>query len=194
MIPTLETERLWARPARMEDAGQVQKIFPRWGIVRHLGAAVPWPYPPDGALQFYRDVAISQMARGEAWHWTLRLKTAPEQIVGALSLRIAHEKPVETNRGFWIAPEFQGRGLATEAAEAANAFWFETLGFPVLRTMKALENVQSRRVSQKNGMRVVAIEDRDFVCGRLPAEICEMTAEEWRARRSPPKPGPTAAA
>lgn len=183
MIPTLETERMWARPVSVKDAEQVQKIFPRWEIVKHLGAVVPWPYPPDGALQFYRDVAIPQMERGEAWHWTLRLKTEPHQIVGALSLRIAAENRLETNRGFWIAPEFQGRGLATEAADAANEFWFETLRFPVLRTMKALENAQSRRVSEKNGMRVVGIEERDFVCGRLLAEICELTVEEWRAQR-----------
>jgi len=27
MIPSLETERMWARPVRLEDAEQVQKIF-----------------------------------------------------------------------------------------------------------------------------------------------------------------------
>jgi hypothetical protein len=30
MIPSPETERMWARPARLEDAEQVQKIFPQW--------------------------------------------------------------------------------------------------------------------------------------------------------------------
>jgi hypothetical protein len=30
MIPSLETERMWARPVRLEDAEQVQKIFPQW--------------------------------------------------------------------------------------------------------------------------------------------------------------------
>jgi hypothetical protein len=29
MIPTLETERMWARPVWLEDAEQVQKIFPQ---------------------------------------------------------------------------------------------------------------------------------------------------------------------
>jgi hypothetical protein len=29
MIPTLETERMWARPVQVEDAEQVQRIFPR---------------------------------------------------------------------------------------------------------------------------------------------------------------------
>jgi ribosomal-protein-alanine N-acetyltransferase len=32
-------------------------------------------------------------------------------------------------------------------------------------------------------MRVVAIEDRDYVSGRFPSEIWEITADEWRAKR-----------
>lgn len=42
MIPSLDTERMWFRPVRLEDAEQVQKIFPQWEIVKHLGAVVPW--------------------------------------------------------------------------------------------------------------------------------------------------------
>jgi hypothetical protein len=34
-------------------------------------------------------------------------------------------------------------------------------------------------------MRVIATEDRDYVSGRWPSEIWEMTAEEWRSRRPP---------
>jgi hypothetical protein len=33
-------------------------------------------------------------------------------------------------------------------------------------------------------MRVVATVERDYVCGRLPAEIWEITAEEWARRRA----------
>jgi hypothetical protein len=44
MIPTFETERMWARPVQLEDAEQVQRVFPRCEIVKHLGAVVPWPY------------------------------------------------------------------------------------------------------------------------------------------------------
>jgi hypothetical protein len=32
-------------------------------------------------------------------------------------------------------------------------------------------------------MRVMATTERDYVSGRLPAEIWEITAEEWRAKR-----------
>jgi [ribosomal protein S5]-alanine N-acetyltransferase len=32
-------------------------------------------------------------------------------------------------------------------------------------------------------MHLVATENRDYVSGRLPSEIWEITAEEWRARK-----------
>jgi RimJ/RimL family protein N-acetyltransferase len=73
----------------------------------------------------------------------------------------------------------------TEAAEAVTDYWFNVLGFPVLRVPKAVVNVASRRISEKAGMRLVAVEERDYVSGRLLSEIWEITAEEWRARRNP---------
>ena len=71
----------------------------------------------------------------------------------------------------------------TEAVARANDYWFETLGFEVLRAPKAMANIASRRISEKTGMRVVAAEERDYVCGRLMAEVWELTAAEWRRVR-----------
>jgi RimJ/RimL family protein N-acetyltransferase len=180
MTPDLETERLLLKPLKLEDAEQTQLLFPQWEIVQYLNARVPWPYPPDGVRTFYRDVALPAVERGDEWAWTLRLKTSPDKIIGALSLsRVEHD-----NRGFWLAPEFHGRGLMVEAVFATNDFWFDVLGFKVLRVPKAVANVASRRISEKTGMRVVATEERDSVCGRLPSEIWEVTAEEWHAFRA----------
>jgi RimJ/RimL family protein N-acetyltransferase len=75
----------------------------------------------------------------------------------------------------------------SEACDVVNDYWFEVLKFPVLRAPKAIANVASRRISEKQGMRVVERVERDFVCGRLPAEIWEITADEWRARRTRPR-------
>lgn len=179
MTPALETPRLRLRPLELADAEQIQIVFPHWEIVRYLAAQVPWPYPPDGALHFIRDLALPAVQRGEAWHWTLRLKSAPDQIIGSIDLR----KKENDNRGFWLSPAWQHHGLMTEACEAVTDFWFNTLGFPALRAPKAVGNAASRRISEKQGMRLVAVEDRDYVSGRLPSEIWEITAEEWRARK-----------
>ncbi|MGD0732521.1 MAG: GNAT family N-acetyltransferase, partial [Terracidiphilus sp.] len=119
----------------------------------------------------------------EAWHWTLRLLTEPAQIIGFISL----EKGDDSNRGFWIGQPWQGMGLMSEACVWANDYWFDVLQFPVLRVAKAVVNEASRRISMKQGMRMVALGEQDYVCGRLPSEVWEITAEEWRewkARRS----------
>lgn len=71
----------------------------------------------------------------------------------------------------------------SEACEIVTDFWFNVLAFSVLRVPKAILNVASRRISEKQGMRVIATVERDYVAGRLPAEIWEITAEEWNARR-----------
>jgi RimJ/RimL family protein N-acetyltransferase len=68
----------------------------------------------------------------------------------------------------------------TEAVAAVNDYWFDVLGFKVLRAPKAVGNIASRRISEKTGMHIIATLERDYVSGRLPAEIWEITAEEWR--------------
>jgi RimJ/RimL family protein N-acetyltransferase len=94
----------------------------------------------------------------------------------------------DNNRGFWIGLPWQRRGLVTEAVEVVTDYWFETLKFAVMRVPKAVPNTASRRISEKQGMRIVALEERDYVSGRLPTEIWEITVEEWRDARSKPRP------
>jgi RimJ/RimL family protein N-acetyltransferase len=171
------TERLLLRPLELADAGQIQQLFPHWQIVRYLLNRVPWPYPADGALTYCRDLALPQMERGEAWHWTIRLLTDPERLIGFLGL----VRGETDNRGFWMGLPWQGNGLMSEACEWANDFWFDELQFPVMRVAKATGNAASRRISEKLGMRLAGTGMRNYVSGRLPSEIWEITAEEWHA-------------
>lgn len=179
MMTVLESTRLLLRPLELADAEQVQRIFPHWEVVRYL-RAVQWPYPDDGALSYYRDIALPAMERGEAWHWTLRLKHTPDRVIGQVSLM----KQENNNRGFWLGLPWQRQGYMSEAVEAVTDYWFDALGFPVLRAIKAIANTGSRKISEKSRMRVVGLLGGDYVAGRLAAEIWEITAEEWRLRRN----------
>jgi ribosomal-protein-alanine N-acetyltransferase len=179
MIPTLETPRLLLRPLELADAEQAQILFPQWEIVRYMSRIVPWPYPPDGAYTWYRNVALPAMERGEEWHWTLRLKSEPERMIGSVSLRNTPDE----NRGFWVGLPWQRQGYMTEACDAVNDYWFDVLGFAVMRVPKAAINTASRRISEKNGMRMIRTEEHEYVSGRFVQEIWEITAEEWRGRR-----------
>ena len=179
MISEIETERLLLRPLQLSDAETTQRLFPHWDIVCYLSNQIPWPYPANGALTYYRDVALPAMLQAEEWHWALRLKGGPEHLLGVIALF----KKENNNRGFWLGSQWQRKGLMSEAVPAVNDYWFDVLGFPALRAPKAAVNEASRRISLNTGMRMIATEDRDYVSGRLLTEVWEITAEEWRARR-----------
>ena len=72
----------------------------------------------------------------------------------------------------------------SEAVEAITSFWFDVLRFDVLRVAKAVDNIGSRRISEKSGMRCVGVFEKDYVGGRFASEHWEITATEWRDRRS----------
>jgi RimJ/RimL family protein N-acetyltransferase len=65
-----------------------------------------------------------------------------------------------------------------------NDFWFDKLGFKVLRVSKAEGNTASRRISENQGMRLIGHSEKDYVSGHFPSEIWEITADEWRAWKS----------
>ncbi|HEY2861125.1 MAG TPA: GNAT family N-acetyltransferase [Terracidiphilus sp.] len=176
MIPEGRTARLLLRPFEVADAPEIQRLFPQWQIVKYLAAVVPWPYPPDGAEQFLRQSALPRMAAGNAWYWTLRLLSDPDRIIGAISLELSENE----NRGFWLLPRHRGKGLMTEACVWVTDFWFDTLGQPRLRAPKAVVNQASRSISERMGMYIIDRGEKDYVSGRLPSEIWEITAEEWR--------------
>jgi [ribosomal protein S5]-alanine N-acetyltransferase len=179
-IPTLETARLVLPPAEMADAEQLQAIFPQWEVVKYLAARVPWPYPEDGAATFLREIALPAVERGDEILWTIRRKALPDKLIGAISVSLrSHDE----NRGFWLAPEWRRQGLMMEACDAVTDYWFEELKQPLLRAPKAIANEGSRRISERQGMRVVWRGQREYVAGNLPSEIWEITAEEWRARK-----------
>jgi [ribosomal protein S5]-alanine N-acetyltransferase len=162
MTPTLETARLLLHPIELADAEQIQTIFPQWEIVRFLANKVPWPYPADGAITFIRDLALPAIERGDEWIWTIRRKEDLGAIVGMISLA----KSENHNRGFWITPRWQRRGLMTEACDAVTDYWFEVLKFPVLRSPKAVANEGSRRISENQGMRIISTHESYYVSGR----------------------------
>jgi RimJ/RimL family protein N-acetyltransferase len=50
-----------------------------------------------------------------------------------------------------------------------------------MRVSQAAANAASRRISEKLGMRLVCTIEKNYVSGRLPTEIWEITADEWRS-------------
>ena len=89
--------------------------------------------------------------------------------------------------GWRLDPDVWGRGYATEAAEAALAAGFETLGLAEIISLPQTGNPPSVRVAERIGLRhertaVVPATDRR---GPVEVAVMKMTVEEWRSRQRP---------
>lgn len=178
-IPILSTERLLLKPLAPEDSSQIQRLYPRWEIVRYMVSSVPWPYPDNGAENYVNNVALPDMANGIAWIWTIRQRETPDEIMGLICLYDVEDN----NRGFWLAPEYQGQGFMREASIAATDYWFNSLNKAVLRAPKAALNRRSKRISDSSGMRLIRTEKKKYVSGLLDSELWEITRDEWNAHQ-----------
>lgn len=176
--PVIETARLVLRPLRLDDAPAIQRHFAHWAVVRHLLAKVPWPYPADGAETNVRD-SLEKRARGEVLFWAMTLKAGDDALIGRIDLR--PDGGDREMRGFWLAQEYWGRGLMTEAADAVTAYAFEGLGWPHLYVTNAATNVRSQRIKEKQGFVLVETTAGEFVEGPQLKEVWLLTRETWRA-------------
>ncbi len=111
------------------------------------------------------------MAEENAWYWTIRKKDDPSTIIGMISLYDQENN----NRGFWLDPQWHRNGFMTEAVQVVTDFWFNTLNRKVLRAPKSSDNIASRKISIKSGMRLIRLENKDYT---LWISSCIATARE----------------
>jgi [ribosomal protein S5]-alanine N-acetyltransferase len=180
--PVLETDRLVLRPLRQEDVPAIQRRFPQWEVVRYLAARVPWPYPTDDAARHVAE-CLEQMARREKCYWAIFLKGGPADLIGRIDLW-PDDGVSRDQRGFWLDPEFAGRGLMTEAAERVTEFAFVDLRWPHLWLSNAEANGASGRIKEKQGARLIDREPARYVSGEGTRMVWLLTREDWLARRN----------
>lgn len=91
--------------------------------------------------------------------WALVLKESSE-LIGDCGLVVQDVEGVEeVEIGYHVRRDWWGQGLATEAAQACRNYGFNQLGFNKLISLIHPANIASRRVAQKNGMRLVKKSD-----------------------------------
>lgn len=188
------TSRLVLRPTVAGDAEAVHAYRSRADVARYLGHE---PLDLDGV----RERLAGHAARVELPVLDVSALDAATGVLvgdGVLGLRHAGAKPsrraevrhAEGWIGYVVAPEWAGRGLATELAAALLDIALGQLGLRRVVANAYTEHVASRRVLEKVGMRreatfrqVVLTEDGRW----LDDDAYAVLREEWQRR---PRPGP----
>ena len=139
----VRTDRLFLRPAWLEDAPELARAIGDKTIVRNL-ARVPWPYREQDA----RDA----IARERHPYLPSLLVTLPDEggrIVGGIALS---DDEGRTSLGYWVARGYHGRGYATEAGRAVLGL-ARLAGHRCVHSGHFADNPASGRVLRKLGFR-----------------------------------------
>jgi ribosomal-protein-alanine N-acetyltransferase len=180
--PVLHSERLTLRQIRLGDGAAMQRRFPQWDVVRWLSTRTPWPYPADGGETHAR-LCVERIEARTHLMWAITLKDGDDEMIGLMDVR-PDDGVSREQRGFWIDPEFWGRGLMTEAAELVTEFVFVQLGWLHLWLDNAEPNIASHRIKEKQGARIVErIPDAKWLSGEATKVVWRLTREDWLARR-----------
>ncbi len=176
-VPTLETKRLILKELTLDYVKDYQKQFATYGVIRNIGAMVPWPYPNNGAEVFLKDNVLPKQGK-HFWQWGLFLKTDPDTLIGSITL----EENDTNNRGFWLGETYWGQGLMTEATDITTDFAFSELDFSVLRFFNAKGNERSRRLKERVGAKFVKLVPLKCTDPTYTESECwELTKEDWLA-------------
>jgi len=139
----LRTERLFLRPAWLEDAPELTRAIGQEPIVRML-ARVPWPYGEDHARTWILTAKDPRLPT-----LLVTLPDAGGRIVGCCGL---HEEEGLIAVGYWIEPDHWGRGYATEALCGVLSL-ARVIGHRRIVSRHAADNPASGRVLRKAGFR-----------------------------------------
>jgi ribosomal-protein-alanine N-acetyltransferase len=144
----LETERMVLRLMEISDVDDLMGIFSDPVAMRHYPATKSRAEAKEWVrwtLESYRNHGFGQ--------WVAVLKGTGE-FAGQCGLTVQEiEGTEEVEIGYLFLRRFWGRGLATEAATAVRDYGF-ALGYRRLVSIIDPQNLASRRVAEKTGLRL----------------------------------------
>jgi RimJ/RimL family protein N-acetyltransferase len=143
----MQTERLELSPWGEDDIEGLRALATDPEVVRYISNGVPWP--EERVREFFERQRRLYAERGYCM-W--RLSAGGGEAIGFCGIQPLAETG-EIEIGWWLAKEYWGRGLATEAARCALSDAFERVGLHRVVAIAMEANRASTRIMEKLGMR-----------------------------------------
>ncbi len=147
----LETKRLSLREMTPHDADDLLEVLSDPETMQF------YPQLFDYKMtQAWIERNIQRYAQYGFGLWAVIFKENGNLLIGDCGLVVQEVDGIEEIEiGYHIRRDLWGKGLATEAAQACRYFGFGQLGFDKLISLINPANIASRRVAEKNGMKLI---------------------------------------
>lgn len=148
-----------------------------------LARWMPWvPYSTAVSdFAIFIDGATRSEADGIAFHRGLFSDGAPAGAIGASLDLVNHCAEV----GYWLASEWEGRGVVTEAVGSMLGFLFEEMAVHRVVLRAAMENRRSRAVAERLGFEFEGVLRGALWLEDRPTDtaLYSLLEPEWREHR-----------
>jgi ribosomal-protein-serine acetyltransferase len=152
----VETSRLLLVPLEISDGDELWDAVEgsRWHLERWL-PWVPFNSTREASVR-YAEACVTDWDGGRAVRFAIRDRQSRD-LLGVVGLDSCVHLHRSCELGYWLRRDATGRGLMTEAANAAVEFAFARMAMHRIRCAAATDNFPSLRVIQRLGFRFEGI-------------------------------------
>ncbi len=154
-----------------------------------LFCMMPAGYTVALARDFIADA--SRAWSHDGWLHLALTVAGDDRPVGAVGALAAERRPGTVELGYWVMPDFRGRGLGSAGVALLTDWAFDTLRLRRLVIGTMVANTASRRIARALGYRPEALlrSYRPFGAARTDCIVYSLLADEWRAAGAPQAAG-----
>jgi [ribosomal protein S5]-alanine N-acetyltransferase len=159
---TIKTERLLLRPLKVDDLETIWPYVSNPEIPKFMS----WDAHKDKAeTQKFLERIQKDMTDGKSILWAIFLKEKFCGIISLIAILRKHRSLTydKAELAYWLALEYQKRGIMTEAGKAVIAFAFKQLGFHRLTVSHIPENNASENLIKRWDFRYIGEEREAFM-------------------------------
>ena len=174
----ITTQRLALRDFTIEDWSDVLAYQSDPRYLRFY----PWTGRTEEEVREFVQMFVDQQVERPRRKFQLAI-TLPDRtgLIGNCGIRRKPDNEWEADIGYELAPEYWGRGLATEAARAMVDYGFQELGVRRISSWCIADNIASSRVLEKAGLRAEGrLRENEYFKGRWwDTLLYGMLREDW---------------
>lgn len=145
-LPEIKKKKFTLRPFKESDVDFLQERMNNEEVVRNM-SLINYPYTKKDAEEWVeKNLKTYQQKKPEMINFVIDISG---ELVG--SVGFSNFKSHKAELGYWLAKDFWGKGIMTEATKEVSRFGFNELGLVRIYGYVFLRNTGSIRVLEKAG-------------------------------------------
>jgi ribosomal-protein-alanine N-acetyltransferase len=177
---TLHTERLSLELLKKEDAEMIWPYASNPAISKDMS----WlPHRDISETQAFIDNTLLNMELGKCITWCIFQEKIFCGIFSLIGILKQHRSLIynRAELAYWLGPEFQGKGIMTEAGKKIIDFAFNEIGLNKLVVGHHIENDNSKNLIERLGFKYLYTEEDVFMKNNawITCKFYELKAKDY---------------